>query len=107
MITLREEEWGLDCECQVWGHISAVVKMFYLLIYVELSSVVSFLLNSKLYTTFYVCVNIYICIYVYMYTYVYIYIYLQNEAFQNEKQGGQNSTFIHDKITDTRLGPQF
>ena len=91
MITLREEEWGLDCECQVWGHISAVVKMFYLLIYVEASSVVSFLLNSKLYTKFYVYVN----------------IYLQNEAFQNEKQGGQNSTFIHDKITDTRLGPQF
>ena len=92
MITLREEEWGLDCECQVGGHISAVVKIFYLLIYVEVSSVVSFLLNSKMYTTFYVCVCK--CVYIY----IYIYIYLQNEAFQNEKQGGQNSTFIHDKI---------
>lgn len=63
MITLREEEWGSDCEYQVWGHISAVVKMFYLLIYIEVSSAVSFLLNSKLYTTFYVCVckYIYIC----------------------------------------------
>lgn len=64
MITLREEEWGLDCECQVGGHISAVVKIFYLLIYVEVSSVVSFLLNSKMYTTFYVCVCKYIYIYI-------------------------------------------
>ena len=63
MITLREEEWGLDCECQVGGHISAVVKIFYLLIYVEVSSVVSFLLNSKMYTTFYVCV----CKYIYIF----------------------------------------
>lgn len=47
-----EEQWGLDCERQVWGHISAVVEMFYFLIYIEVSSVVSFLLNSKLYTTF-------------------------------------------------------
>lgn len=56
-----EEQWGLDCERQVWGHISAVVEMFYFLIYIEVSSVVSFLLNSKLYTTFYV----YICMYVF------------------------------------------